>query len=232
MSGAYCTNQIFSRYLAGIYRSFPAVLDDEIPSFLGDIAFVNTTTGTNTFYTNREPDNTVYALWIGTNDLGVGSFLMDVQHAGLTITDFVDCVWDVFDAVYESGGRRFVLLNEAPLEHSPLYAAPQNGGVVDNLYWTDKSSYNATEYEQKMLEYTTNVNTMFDYGVPFHLKVKSRWPDASFAVFNVHQLILDIRSAPEKYLDAPADVTGYYYQCAVNGSNCTTSDNPLSSFLW
>ncbi|KAK6088947.1 gdsl lipase acylhydrolase family protein [Seiridium cupressi] len=232
VSGAFCSNEIFSRFLAGINRTFPSVLEDEIPSFLEDIAFVDAATGTNTFYTDRESDNTVYALWIGTNDLGLDAFLTDSQKPGLTITDFVDCIWQVFDAIYKTGGRRFVLLNTASLEHSPLYAAPQNGGVGDDHYWTDKATYNMTEYEQKMKEYTTNVNTMFDYGVPVELKIKSRWPDASVTIFNVHQLILDIRGEPEKYLDAPANVTGHYYYCSVDGSYCTTSENPPSSFLW
>ncbi|KAI0151168.1 acetyl esterase [Pestalotiopsis sp. NC0098] len=232
VSGAFCSNEIFSRYLAGINRTFPAVLEDEIPSFLEDVAYVNASTGTNTFYTDRESNNTVYALWIGTNDLGLDAFLTDSQHAGLTISDFVGCIWQVFDAIYSAGGRHFVLLNEAPLEHTPLYAAPQNGGLGDNHYWTNKTAYNMTEYEQKMKEYTTNVNTMFDYGVPVETRIKARWPDATFAVFNVHQLILDIRASPENYLDAPANVTGYYYHCAVDGSNCTKSENSLSSFLW
>ncbi|KAI1841448.1 hypothetical protein JX265_001484 [Neoarthrinium moseri] len=232
VSGAFCSNEIFSRYLAGINRSFPSVLEDEIPSFLEDVAYVDPAAGTNTFYPNRQSDNTVYALWIGTNDLGTNAFLTDSQKSGLTITNFVECIWDVFDAIYKTGGRHFVLLNEAPLEYSPLYAAPQNSGVGDDHYWTDKTTYNMTEYEQKMKEYTTSVNTMFDYGVPVQVKIKSRWPDASVAIFNVHQLILDIRSEPEKYLDAPANVTGFYNHCALDGSNCITSENPLSSFLW
>ncbi|KAI0130388.1 acetyl esterase [Xylariales sp. AK1849] len=232
VSGAFCSNEIFSRYLASINRTFPSVLEDEIPSYLEDVAFIDQATGTNTFYTDRESDNTVYALWIGTNDLGTDAFLTDSQKPGLTITDFIGCIWEVFDNIYSTGGRHFVLLNTAPLEHSPLYAAPENGGVLDDHYWTNKTTYNMTEYEQKMKEYTTNVNTILDYGVPVELKIKSRWPEASVTVFNVHQLILDIRATPEKYLDAPANATGYYYHCNINATDCITSENPPSSFLW
>ncbi|KAH8198176.1 hypothetical protein TruAng_007657 [Truncatella angustata] len=217
VSGAFCSNEIFSRYLAGINRTFPSVLEDEIPSFLEDIA---------------QSDNTLYALWIGTNDLGIDAFLTDSQNPGLTITNFIDCIWEVFDNIYKTGGRHFVLLNTAPLELSPLYAAPQNSGIGDNHYWTDKTTYNMTEYEQKMLEYTTSVNTMFDYGVPVQTKIKSRWPGSSVTIFNVHQLILDIHNNPEQYLDAPANTTGFYYNCGVDNSKCIASENALSSFLW
>lgn len=232
MSGAFCSNEIFSRYLAGINRTFPSVLEDEIPSFLQDVAYVDVATGTNTFYTDRQSDNTLYALWIGTNDLGIDAFLTDSQKSGLTITNFIECIWQVFDNIYQTGGRHFVILNTAPLEHSPLYAAPLNSGVGNNHYWTNKTAYNMTEYEQKMLEYTTNVNTMLDYGVPVQTKIKSRWPGASVTIFNVHQLILDIWNEPENYLDAPANVTGFYYDCGVDSSRCVASENPLSSFLW
>ncbi|ORY67520.1 acetyl esterase [Pseudomassariella vexata] len=225
VSGAYCSNEIFSRYLAGINRTYPSVLEDEIPSFVQEA-------GNKTFYPNREADNSIYAIWIGTNDLGNDAFLVDSQKPGLTITNFVECIWEVFDIIHKNGGRHFVILNEAPLELSPLYAAQQNFGVSDNHYWTNKASYNMTEYEQKIKEYTTNVNTMFHYGVPFQNVVQKRWHGSSFTVFDVHSLITDIYNEPEKYLDAPFNSTGFYRECNEDGSVCTNSENPLSSFLW
>ncbi|KAL1871024.1 hypothetical protein VTK73DRAFT_2333 [Phialemonium thermophilum] len=228
ISGATCSNEIISRYFAAINRPFPSVMDDEIPSFNADVAF-------KTLYPDRTAANTVYALWIGTNDLGSGAFLTDSQAAGTTLVDFVDCVWQVFDSIYATGGRRFVLLNEAPLELAPMYATPQDGGSLDNQYWTNKTLYNMTEYSQKIKEYTTSVNAIFDYGVPFHLLVKNRWPGASFTIFNVHQLLTDIHSNPARYLDPPANETGWYHHCnPANNSDCTdVSDiGPASSFQW
>lgn len=226
ISGATCSNEIIARYFDAIKRPFPSVMEDQMPSFTADVAF-------ESLFANRTADNTVYALWIGTNDLGGGAFLNDVQTAGKTITDFVDCVWSVFDAVYKTGGRRFVLFNEAPLEQSPLYKTVEDGGAGDNQYWQDKTTTNMTENSQKILEYTTTVNTLFDYGVPFYTVVKSRWPDASFGIFNVHQLLQDIIDSPADYLDAPADATGFYHHCkATDNSDCTNSENPMSSFLW
>ncbi len=139
----------------------------------------------------------------------------------------------VFDHIYKAGGRRFVLLNEAPLQFAPLYAAASNGGVANNQYWQNKTLYNQTEYQYKMLEYTTSVNTMFEYGVPFHLVVKKRWPGAAFAIFDVHKLLTDIYNNPAAYLDAPANATGFYHHCApANNSDCTNAKQPASSFLW
>ncbi|KAI1467712.1 carbohydrate esterase family 16 protein [Daldinia caldariorum] len=234
VSGATCSNEIVKRYLESINAPFPSVIDYEIPAFLADVEYALRVED-NDFLSNRKPNNTVYALWIGTNDLGVKGFLTDSQQPGTTISNFIDCIWSVFDSIYSTGGRHLVLFNEAPLDRSPLYASPQNGGVGDNQYQENKTSYNTTEYEQKMLEYTTSVNTIFSYGAPFQLLVEARWPGASFSIFNVHQLFLDIFKNPSEYLDTPANTDAPYFGCSITeagAKNCTTSQNSLSSFLW
>ncbi|KAL1858916.1 hypothetical protein Daus18300_009785 [Diaporthe australafricana] len=225
VSGATCSNEIVARYLASLNRTFPSVLEDELPSFVADVQV-------ETLYTNRTADNTVYALWIGTNDLGYGAFLTDSQAPGTNITSYIDCVWSVFDTIYSTGGRRFVILNTAPLQLSPLYASASNGGVGDNQFWPNKTAYNDTEYEYKMLEYTQLVDRLFDYGVPFEVLVNDRWPDATFDIFDVNSLITDIYNDPSAYLDSPANVTGYYHHCDAAGSNCVDEANPLDTFLW
>ncbi|KAJ2902592.1 Acetylesterase [Zalerion maritima] len=233
VSGATCSNEIIERYFSSIDAPFPDVMGYEIPAFKADLQWVNETTGTNTLYTDRTAKNTVYALWIGTNDLGNDAFMTDSQTPETTIADFVDCVWEVFDSIYETGGRRFVVLNEAPLEVSPLYAAPSNGGVEESKFWPTKDTYNVTECEQKMLEYTTMVNVALEYGVPFNTMIKKRWPGATFSIFNVHDLMLDIYHNPDGYLESPANVTGYYYICdGEDFSNCDESENSLASFMW
>lgn len=77
VSGATCSNEIISRYFSNINKPFPSVVDDELPSFVADV-------GVKTLYENRTADNTVYALWIGTNDLGYGAFLTDSQAPGVS----------------------------------------------------------------------------------------------------------------------------------------------------
>lgn len=75
VSGATCSNEIIQRYLSSLNGPFPSVVDDELPSFVADY---NTS-----LYANSTPANTVYALWIGTNDLGYGAFLTDSQAPGV-----------------------------------------------------------------------------------------------------------------------------------------------------
>lgn len=226
VSGATCSDEIVARYLEGIGQNFPSVTEYELPAFEADREFED-------LYGAVEADNTVYALWIGTNDLGGDrAMLTGNQVEGATLGSFVDCTFAVFDRVYEAGGRHFVLLNAVPLELSPLYQLPEEGGTGDSQFWGNKTSYDTELLKDKMLQYTTAVNSMWEYGVPFHLRLGARWPEASFTIFDVHSLFHDIIADPESYLDAPANVTGYYHHCNVDGEACVDSEEPMSSFLW
>lgn len=113
------------RYLGAIFGPFPDVLGYEIPAFEADTKYVDTKTGENTLYTNRQADNTVYSMWIGTNDLGVGALLTDDQAKGTNITTYIDCIYESFDRIYKTGGRYFVLMNTAVCFSSYILIHPQ-----------------------------------------------------------------------------------------------------------
>ncbi|KAJ6779795.1 hypothetical protein PWT90_01487 [Aphanocladium album] len=224
VAGAMCANNVTSHWFDPIKGPMPSILDYEVPAFEADLAFPK-------LYPDRHADNTVYAVWIGTNDLGVDGFLTDRNVAGTSLPSFVDCVWTTFDRIYQTGGRQFVLLNTVPLEKSPMYASPENGGTADNEYWGSKSQYNMTEVQYKMLEYTSSANALFEQGLPFHLLVKKRWPQVSFSLFDVHSLVLDIHVAPERYLTQPSNVTWPWKSCSPS-TGCQQSNLPMSNFLW
>jgi hypothetical protein len=137
VSGAVCSNDIINRFLADIFGPFPDVVY-EVNAFVADVNYINATTHTNTLYTDRRSDNTVYAMWIGTNDLGGGAFLSDSSLHGTVIPDYVDCIYDRFDDIYKEGARYFVLINNNALQLSPLYGMADAGGLAVSQYWPDK----------------------------------------------------------------------------------------------
>lgn len=208
--------------------------------------YINTSTGTNTLFTDRTSDNTVYSMWIGTNDLGDNAFLTDSQVAGSVISNFTSCVFQALDGIYETGARYFVLMNMAPLQLSPLYGLPDAGGVYADHYWPNKVSSpnslqqhklisqpgNTTEVSYKMWQYTTSVNEIWKYQLPFELLVAKRYPGAAFSIFDVHSLMTDIYNHPNQYFESPANVTGYWYSCNLNSTVCKQSDLPMDSFMW
>ncbi|KAL9471064.1 hypothetical protein ACSS6W_009005 [Trichoderma asperelloides] len=224
ISGATCDNNNVARWASFLNANFPSIITDEIPSFKKDRK--------TALYRGVNAANTVYALWIGTNDLSFTGILSDSQVAGTTISTYIDCIWATFDAIYAEGGRRFVLLNLNALQLVGLYRPQSDGGAGDNQFWQNKTLYNQTEYAQKMLEYTTSSNTIIDYGVPFYLLVKNRWPGAKISVFDTHTLLTDIYNNPKNYLESPHNVEGFFHHCDVNGANCIDGPGSLNSYLW
>nr|POF00943.1 acetylesterase [Quercus suber] len=187
VSGAVCSNEITPRFLATINADFPAVAQYEVPAFIADSSYV-TPNGTKFFV--GQPESTVYTMWIGTNDLGVGAFLTDDQVPGTTIADYLDCVYDELEKVYQTGARYFVLFNIAPLNLAPLYGLPGQGGVGDNEYWPMKEeTVDLTEVSGRMLETVATVNQVYEYRTPVEVVVERRFAGAKFAVFNVHDLV-------------------------------------------
>ncbi|KAL2405894.1 Acetylesterase [Exophiala dermatitidis] len=254
VSGAVCSNEVTPRYeiptylplpfygwFSTINSPFPSVLDYEIPAFRADLTAtrINSTPSTPYFTPSLTASSAVYALWIGTNDLGVWAFLTDSQIRGKVLSDYTSCIYEVFDNLYASGGRRFVLMNTAPLELAPLYANASLHGVGDNQYWPDKAS-NLTQIAETMREYTSTVNTVFRYQTPFDARVANRYPGAEFALFDVHGLVLDIYNNPTTYLNGTGvgpgseSVWGYENHCTVNQTVCVKRDNGTNSdaFLW
>lgn len=212
-----------------------------MPAFMADLTAprVNSTPTTQLFTPKLTADNAAYALWIGTNDLGVYTFLTDSQIRGKTLTDYTSCVYDVFDMLYASGARAFVLMNTAPLHLAPLYANASLHGVGANQYWANKTA-NHTSIAETMHEFTSTVNNVFKYQTPFEALVAKRYPAAHFAVFDTYSLISDIYNSPGQFLNGTGvkkggeSVWGYEHHCNVNQTVCTKQSNGTNpdGYLW
>lgn len=185
VSGAVCSNKITPRPLPAINGPYPSVLEYEVPAYLADSNHKN---DSGKPFMSISSDDTVYAIWIGTNDLGEGAFLTDSQVPNKTIPDYVECIYSVFDHVYDNGGRYFVLMNMAPLQLTPLYATPENHGVGRNQYWHDKPD-NITRASYRMWEQVVNVNQQFKYKTPYEMLIARRYPGAFFAVMDMYGLV-------------------------------------------
>lgn len=115
VSGAVCSNEITPRTFTTF--DFPAVREYEVPAFIADSKYIEPN---GSKFMINPPDETVYIIWIGTNDLGVDALLTDSQVPGTNIVSYLDCVYEQLQTVYENGARNFVILNAAPLNLTPL----------------------------------------------------------------------------------------------------------------
>ena len=187
VDGASCSNSITPRGLNATLPLYPDIDGYEVPAFLADKELdVNIATGGPYFDPPLTDENTVYTIWIGTNDISI--FFTDAQVLGKTLTDYVDCTFTQMDRIYASGARYFVLFNVAPLQLASLWANASEGGETPSYFWQDKPS-NLTDIAEKMTEWTTSLNMIWDYRTPVEVLLNERYPGAKVALFDVNRIV-------------------------------------------
>lgn len=236
VSGAVCSNSITPRYFAAIDAPFPAVAEYELPAYINDTTAVRTNTSEPYFTPPLSPSTAVYALWIGTNDLGVDAFITASNLPNTTLLTYLSCVLDSLDTLYTTGARTFILMTPLPLYLAPLYASPSilpNG--VSPQYWPDKNTTaNTTAIASTMQEYTDLLTELYRTKIPLEKLTNNRWPDADIAIFNTNALFKDIHANPDMYLNGTtaANVTGYHKHCTPDdtgaGSVCFLADEDVN----
>ncbi|EER36829.1 GDSL lipase/acylhydrolase [Histoplasma capsulatum H143] len=228
VSGATCSNCITPRYFGLINGNFPSVDQYEIPTFLADANYRDPQTGQPVLTLTRS--NTVYAIWIGTNDLGNGAFIDDAQVAGKTLLDYVECIFRSIERLYDYGARYFVLMNVPPLDLLPLYALPEMGGVETSTFWPDKPA-NSTEVSCRMKQTVVAVNEIIR--LKMEGSMRHRYKGASVALFDTHSLLTNIYDHPAQYFNGtePPNVQSWVKQCDAQGQNCVEQPS-RDSFMW
>jgi hypothetical protein len=152
-SGGTCSNKITP-------RPFPSVFETQIPTYLEAVNNKN-------IFLN--PKETIYTLWIGTNDLGVSALLTEKQKASLV--DVTACMVNWVKTLYDNGARNFLFQNASiltfvmndlvmnflqmiPLETVPIYSA----NSYPNRFWT--LPRNTTEWSLFMREMVLSGNQL------------------------------------------------------------------------
>jgi len=210
VSGAVCSNEITPRWFSAIDAPFPAVKQYEVPAYLNDSHYYEN----GTKWMTDPANETVYAIWIGTNDLGYYAFIDDEQVKGTNITTYVDCVYDQLQRVYENGGRYFVIMNVAPLNLAPIYAMPPYA-AGPNQFWPTKAG-NYSAISGRMMEQVVTVNAIYEYRTPFSVELAKRYPGSSFALYDVHGLVCP------KYLNYHSSMSSNRVQLT---SSCYLTDD-------
>ena len=97
-AGATCSNNI-------TFRPFPPLFESQLPLYL-------TEKQNGTLHLN--PEETIYTLWIGTNDVGVNS-LITGSAKGATVVNTTECAVSFIKVMYQNGARNFLFQNVSTL---------------------------------------------------------------------------------------------------------------------
>ncbi|KAJ7471170.1 GDSL lipase/esterase, partial [Mycena galericulata] len=212
-SGATCSNNL-------TFRPFPPVFESQIPLYLAEKSNGSI----------RVPaEETIYTLWIGTNDLGV-SALLTGSDPGVSLVEVTECMVNWVKVLYENGARNFIFQNMIPLELTILYSA----NSYPNRYWAFER--NTTEWSVIMTEMTRSGNRLTQLMLQ---ALAPTLPGSHIALFDSHSLFQDMFDHPAKYLNgtAPLNVTGAWDACVepLGGGplSCTIANGTArDSFLW
>ncbi|KIJ64027.1 carbohydrate esterase family 16 protein [Hydnomerulius pinastri MD-312] len=216
-SGATCSN-----YLT--YRPFPPILEYQLPLYMNE-------TYNGTLHLN--PEQTMYTIWIGTNDLGVNALLTGSDAPDVSIVEVRECAVGVLKTLYESGARNFIMQNILPLDLTILYS----NYSYPNKYWD--AQRNTTEWNVYMKELVRAGN---EITLLMLQALAPTLPEAHIASFDSYGLFTDIYNYPQNYLNgtAPLNVTGCVNSCVyqLNESTgdtgaCTVAEGTArDSFMW
>ncbi|KAJ7143673.1 carbohydrate esterase family 16 protein [Mycena epipterygia] len=211
-SGATCSNNI-------TFRPFPPVFEDQLPLY-----FMETGNGS----LHLPADETIYTLWIGTNDLGVDSLITGSNNA--SVVDVSGCMVDWVRTLYASGARNFIMQNMIPLELTILYSA----NSYPNRFWAVER--NASDWSVLMREMVLSGNKLTELMLQ---ALAPSLPGSHIAIFDSHSLIQDMFNHPALYLNgtAPLNVTGCWNSCVApfGGGDlvCTVQNGTArDSYLW
>ncbi|PFH51606.1 carbohydrate esterase family 16 protein [Amanita thiersii Skay4041] len=197
-SGATCSNNI-------TFRPFPPLFESQLPLYFSEVQ-----NGT----LRLDPSETIYSLWIGTNDVGSNALLTGSDNASLV--DVIKCMMNWVKVLYKSGARNFIFMNMVPLDRLPLYSADS----YPNKFWT--AARNTTEWSVFMKEMVLTGNELARVMLT---ALPSELPHSHIALFDSHSLFNDIVDRPALYLNgtAPLNTTGAVLSC-VYQVNEPTSD--------
>ncbi|KAL1727924.1 GDSL lipase/esterase [Schizophyllum commune] len=232
-AGAVCSTKITTSLYSPVMEGqlpayYSSVANGTIPSALHNPS--NLALDNNAKVT---PHNTLYTLWIGTNDIGAWGLLQGHGIGGATVVDTVQCAVDWVKRMYEGGARNFLWQNMIPLELTPMYSA----NAYPNKFTT--AAKNATEWHIMMKELTTAGNKI---GELLLRDLAPKLEGAHIGLFDSHALFTDMYANPGAYLNgtAPLNVTGSAYTCVYkewtdvrDKPPCTkVNGTDRDSYLW
>lgn len=226
-SGATCSGKLTPRI-------FKPVLEAQVPEYSANVTTKGKSgttyiIGKNGSYVPLASKDTMYSIWIGTNDVGVGTLLTD-PLPDVSVVNTTACVFDWVQALYDQGARNFLIQNMTPMWLLPMYSP--NG--YDTKYWNQP--HNQTEWSIFIAELVRAGNELQALRTKYI--APSRFPGARFGIFDSHRLFKDMYENPQDYLVGPTyNVTGVIQACRYPYGNstlvCETEPPAVrDSYLW
>ncbi|KAJ6620442.1 GDSL lipase/esterase [Mycena sp. CBHHK59/15] len=220
--GAVCSNQLTPLY------SEPDVIGGQAAWFVQDHVLNN---GTIHQKLDMDPSEFVVIIFIGTNDLGINSFITDSQNPLLSLPDVAGCQLQAIRNLHALGARRFIVNSLIPLQLTRLYS----NSSAPTIYWPQ--AHDGNGWNKRMFNLVNSLNALIKNGLDV---LNQEWRgSATVDFFNTYSLFEDMYNEPGKWFNGsiPANVTGHCHQCPDPDDyrQCGIGDCTLAerdSYMW
>ncbi|KAJ3714620.1 hypothetical protein DFJ43DRAFT_1007670 [Lentinula guzmanii] len=178
-----------------------------------------------------DPSSFVVVQFIGTNDVGIGSFLTTDEAANVSLPDVADCQLNSLKSMHALGARNFILNSLIPLQLTGLYS----NSSAPTIYYPEVHDGNA--WNKGMYNLVHSLNRMLSDGIDV---LNVEWAgDGRIEWFNTYDFFKTMYNNPTQYFNGsiPANVTGHCHQCPDpdDYTQCGIGDCTLAerdSYMW
>ncbi|KAJ7157943.1 GDSL lipase/esterase [Mycena crocata] len=207
VGGAVCSNDLTPLF------SSPDVIGGQTEWFIQDHVSNN---GTKHQKLNMDPSEFVVIIFIGTNDIGISSFITDDQSPQISLAD--------------ARGASFVN-SLIPLQLTRLYA----NSSAPTIYFP--GPHDGSAWNKLMFNFVHSVNALVRSGVE---ALSREWRgSATVDVFDTYGFFEDMYNEPTRWFNGsiPANMTGHCHQCPdpddfmqCGVGDCTIAER--DSYMW
>ncbi|KAJ7191634.1 GDSL lipase/esterase [Mycena pura] len=187
--------------------------------------------GTKKQKLDMDPDEFVVIVFIGTNDVGLNSFVTDGESPAVSLVDLAHCQLQQLRNLFALGARRFIVNSLIPLELTRLYSNSSD----PTIYFS--APHDGVAWNKRMFNFVHTMNALLRSGVS---ALRAEWGNlATINMFDTYGFFEEMYNNPAKFFNGsiPANVTGHCHQCPDPNdfTQCGIGDCTLAqrdSYMW
>jgi phospholipase/lecithinase/hemolysin len=140
-----------------------------------------------------DPASFVVVLFVGTNDVGIGSFATNNESPSATLDEVAACQIDSIRHLYALGARNFILNSMTPLQNTKTFSTVDSG----SCYYG--SSHNGTALHDDITSIVSSMNSILQKGVD---ELNNEWNgNGSVAWFDTYGFFEELYNNPAPYFN-------------------------------
>lgn len=154
-----------------------------------------------------DPSEFIVDIFIGTNDVGLNSFITDSQASDVSLPNLAECQFQAIRNLHKLGARNFIVNSLIPLQLTTLYA----NSSAPSLYWPYVHDGNG--WHKRIYNIVNSLNALVKNGVAeLNREWKNEGKGGTVQFFDTYKLFEDMYNEPTRWFNGsiPPNVVGHW----------------------